>query len=242
MEKSLVFTAVKPDPRVWLFLFVVVSLLTFLCGSRLELFILFALLAVVMAFQNMVWKAAYAVVLYTGLLLLHIFLGLVPIPVISMAFSMMILLVFQLIPIYMVSIILLEKLQMNELLIALEQMRVPKMLLIPLAVVYRYIPTVKWEIIHIKDSLQMRGLKPSLLGSVLHPMLTIEKFMIPLLIRSSKLADELSAAALCKGLTVDSPRTSCTGVRFDKKDASYCILYSLVASLLFFLHYNKFFD
>lgn len=44
MADIIVFKAAKPDPRVWLLLIVVVSLLTFLCGSRIELFCLFVLL------------------------------------------------------------------------------------------------------------------------------------------------------------------------------------------------------
>ncbi|QDR81727.1 hypothetical protein [Sporomusa termitida] len=45
--------AAKPDPRVWLFLVVTVSWLTYVCGSRGELFSLFLLLAALMAVQKM---------------------------------------------------------------------------------------------------------------------------------------------------------------------------------------------
>ncbi|WP_021171144.1 Energy-coupling factor transporter transmembrane protein EcfT [Sporomusa ovata DSM 2662] len=238
------FKAAKPDPRVWMFLVVIVSLLTFLCGSRFELFSLVVMLAVIMVWQKMIATAGYFTAFYTALLALNELLRLIPLKLqpISMLVAMIILLLSRLIPIYMAYIILLRKTQLNELIIALEQMHIPKMLIIPLAVVYRYVPTIKCEILYVKDSLKMRGLNQSVAGMFLHPVTTLEKFMIPLLIRSSKLADELSAAALCKGLDTKHQRTSCTGVRFDKKDAAYCAVYALVAVIFIFLHYHKIFD
>ncbi|EIW16356.1 MULTISPECIES: energy-coupling factor transporter transmembrane component T family protein [Pelosinus] len=237
MNDTIDFKASKPDPRVWMFLLVVISLLTFLCGSLLELFILFAALAVIMTWQKMLATVIYFVAFYTALLVLNEFLCLISIPPVSMVVGMLVLLLFRLMPVYMAYIILLEKTSINELIIALEQMHVPKILIIPLAVVYRYILTVKYEILYIKDSLKMRGLNPSLTGMFLQPVTTVEKFMIPLLIRSGKLADELSAAALCKGLDAEHPRTSCTGVRFEQKDAVCCVIFAVAAATLIFLHY-----
>jgi energy-coupling factor transport system permease protein len=236
----IVFKASKPDPRVWLFLVMIVSLLTFLCGSRSELFSLFAILAAVMVWQKMISVAGYFVAFYAVLLVLNACLGLISIPLISMVVAMVILLLFRLIPLYMAYSILVEKTAMNELIAALEQLRVPKMLIIPLTVVYRYIPTVRYEIAHINDSLKMRGLEPSVMGLLLHPVMTIEKFMIPLLVRSSKLADELSAAALCKGLDARHPRTSCTRVCFDKQDAICCVIFAVVAVTFIVMHKQLF--
>lgn len=237
MNDTIDFKASKPDPRVWIFLVLVVSFLTFPCGSRLELFILFAALAMIMVWQKMFAAAIFFVAFYTALLVLNQFLWLIPIAPVKMVVGMLVLLLFRLMPVYMAYLILLEKTSMNELIVALEQMHVPKMLIIPLAVVYRYIPTARYEILYIKDSLKMRGLNPSLTGILLHPAIMVEKFMIPLLIRSGKLADELSAAALCKGLDAQHARTSCTGVRFEQKDAVCCVICALAAGTLIFLHY-----
>lgn len=242
MDHTLICKAAKPDPRVWMFLVATVSLLTFLCGSRLELASLFAILAMIMVWQKMIVKAIYFLALYSALLALNAILWLIPIQPISMLLAMISLLLFRLIPVYMAYIILLEKTAVNELIIALEQMHISKLLIIPVAVVYRYIPTVKCEIMYVRDSLQMRGLKPSLTGMLLHPVTTVEKFMIPLLIRSGKLADELAAAALCKGLDTEHPRTSCTGVGFDRQDAFCCVICAAAAMTFIFLHYHNFFD
>lgn len=237
MADIIAFKAAKPDPRVWLLLIVVVSLLTFLCGSRIELFCLFVLLAAVVAWQKMTAAVVSFGVLYAVLLLLNELLPFVPLQPVGMVFTMLILLIFRLLPVYMAYAILLQKTPLNELITALEQLRVPKMLIIPLAVVYRYIPTLRGEAGYVQDSLKMRGLNPSLAGLVLHPVATVESFMIPLLIRSGKLADELSAAALCKGLDDRQSRTSCSGGRFEKSDAACCISWVMAAGLFVLFHY-----
>lgn len=228
--------AAKPDPRVWLLLVVTVSWLTYVCGSRGELFCLFLLLAALMAVQQMGRTALRFAAVYLVLLGLQELLRLLPVPFVNMVAGMLILLFFRLLPVYMAYSLMLKKTALNELLIALEQLRVPKLLIIPLAVVYRYLPTLRQEIAYIRDSLRLRGLNPSPAALVLQPVTTVETFMIPLLIRSGKLADELAAAALCKGIDAVQPRTSCTGVRFARQDAVCCLAIALVAAAFVLLH------
>lgn len=231
------FQAVKPDPRVWLLLVVCVSLLTFPCGSRLELFFMFILLAMIMIWQQMTAKAVRFAALYASLLLTAEFCRFIPWPPAGMLAGMLTLLLSRLVPVYMACTILLEKVPMNELVTALEQMHVPNTLIIPLAVVYRYIPTLRREIRYISDSMKMRGRQQSPAEMLLQPAAAVERFMVPLLIRSGKLADELAAAALCKGLDAGQRRTSCTGVRFARQDAVCCVLCGAVTAALLFFHY-----
>nr|NSL49366.1 energy-coupling factor transporter transmembrane protein EcfT [Dendrosporobacter quercicolus DSM 1736]SDM26045.1 energy-coupling factor transport system permease protein [Dendrosporobacter quercicolus] len=240
MTEVIDFKASKPDPRVWLFLIIIVSLLTFLCGSRLELFVLFIFLSAVMAWQKMTAAALAFSAAYAVLLVLIEFFRFLPVQSVSMVFSMLILLIFRLIPVYMAYVILLERAPLNELMTALGQMHIPKMLIIPLAVVYRYIPTLQGEIKYIRDSMTMRGLNVSFAGMALHPGRTVEMMMIPLLIRSAKLADELSAAALCKGLDERCARTSFSEVRFEKSDAVCCSVWAMIAALFVLFHYLPF--
>ena len=231
------FRASKPDPRVWMLLVVMVSLLTFVCSSRLELFGLFVFLAAVMAWQKMTAAAAAFGAAYAVLLALNELFSFLPAQPVGLVFSMLILLIFRLIPVYMAYIILLERSPLNELMTALEQMRVPQMLIIPLAVVYRYIPTLRREIGYVRDSMTMRGIDASLNGLALHPGRVFEMVMIPLLIRSGKLADELSAAAMCKGLDERYARTSCAKVRFEKSDAVCCFVWIIIGVLFVLFHY-----
>lgn len=61
--------------------------------------------------------------------------------------------------------------------------------------------------------------------------------MVPLLFRSEKISEELSAASLCKGLSIGRKRTCCTDVRFTKEDYLYLSGMTVVTVALFFLNF-----
>lgn len=134
--------------------------------------------------------------------------------------------------------ILLARTPMDELLTALENMHVPKTLLIPLAVIYRYIPTLIKEIGYVRESIKMRGSNDSLWATLRHPMKKAEDFLVPLLYRSEKISEELAAASLCKGLSVKRKRSCCTDVRFGWLDIFYVAGMTVAAAA--FIYMNAF--
>ena len=81
----------------------------------------------------------------------------------------------------------------------------------------------------------MRGL-----NSWHHPWRTLNNHVVPLLARSEKISEELSAASLCKGLSAERRRTSCTEVRIDRFDLLYLIgMLLAAAALIFFDRFAK---
>lgn len=127
---------------------------------------------------------------------------------------------------------------MDELLFSLEIWRFPKLVLIPLAVIYRYIPTILKEIGYIRESLKMRNLHSSMWDKVCHPMQNAENFFVPLLYRSEKISEELSAASICKGLSTKRKRTCCTKVKLGVTDLIYLLCVALLAAGLAFINYH----
>lgn len=241
MEKVLTFKSMKPDARVMILQVILVSLVSFVLSSLMGIGILFIFILSLMIFHDMKDKALQMILQYMTLLAAYKTLDVLQIPYITMIFTLIILLFIRVLPAYMSCLILLEKTPMNEMMKALENMHVPQMLILPFAVVYRYVPTIMLEISCIKISLKMRGLNASLAGAILHPMQTIENFIIPLLIRSSKISDELSAASLCKGLNVVNKRTCLSHVRFQIGDAIYSFLCILIAIILIYMDKSRLF-
>jgi len=241
MEKPLEFKSTKPDGRVMIFQVVLISLVSFILSSHMGISILFIIMLILMISNNMKDKAIQMVWRYMILLILYETLDTLQIPYLTMMFSLIILLFIRVLPAYMSCIFMLNKMPMNEMMTSLENMYIPQMIIIPFAVVYRYIPTIIYEISCVKVSLKMRGLNTSLTGIILHPMKTIENFIIPLLIRSSKISDELSAASLCKGLDITNKRTCLSDVRFQISDTIYCFICILIAVSLIYMDKSKFF-
>jgi energy-coupling factor transport system permease protein len=241
MDKPLEFKSIKPDARVMIFQVIVVSLVSFILSSHMPIAILIIIMFILMIFHNMKDKAIQMIWRYMILLALYRMLDMLQIPYLTMMFNLIILLFIRVLPAYMSSIIMLNKMPMNEMITALENMYIPQMIILPFAVVYRYVPTIIHEISCIKVSLKMRGLNTSLAGIIMHPMKTIENFIIPLLIRSSKISDELSASSLCKGLDTGNKRTCLSEVRFQINDAIYCFICLVIAVSLIYIDKSGFF-
>lgn len=86
--------------------------------------------------------------------------------------------------------------KIGEFMSAMQKMRVPDGIAISLAVVMRFFPTIKEEYASISDAMRMRGV--ALGGGNAAKM--IEYRMIPLLFSCVNIGDELSAAAITRGL------------------------------------------
>ncbi len=118
------------------------------------------------------------------------------------------------------------KLRIGDLTTALQNMHIPKGGIITLAVVFRYLPTVSDEFRYISNTMKLRGIGLTFGNIVKHPMATIEYALVPLIIRSMTVGDELAASAMTRGLDLKSKRTSYREVRLGARDVliTVCIV------------------
>ena len=94
--------------------------------------------------------------------------------------------------------------KIDEFMSAMQKMHLPDGITISLAVVMRFFPTIKEEYSSISDAMKMRGI--SFGGGNAAKM--VEYRMIPLLFSCVNIGDELSAAAITRGLGGTVKRTS----------------------------------
>ncbi len=94
--------------------------------------------------------------------------------------------------------------KIDEFMSAMQRMHLPDGITISLAVVMRFFPTIKEEYSSISDAMKMRGI--SFGGGNAAKM--VEYRMIPLLFSCVNIGDELSAAAITRGLGGTVKRTS----------------------------------
>ncbi len=86
--------------------------------------------------------------------------------------------------------------RVGELMAALESLHLPRQIVIPAAVVLRFIPTVREESGAVASAMSARGITLSRVG----PVSWLEYRLIPLLISTVKSGEELTQAALTRGL------------------------------------------
>ncbi len=110
----------------------------------------------------------------------------------------------------------------SEFIGAMERMHLTEKIVIPLSVIFRFFPTVSEEYQAIRDAMKMRGIR---FGGK-NPFLMVEYRLVPLIVSVVKIGDELSAAALTRGLGAPGRRTNLCRIGFHVQDlmaALFCV-------------------
>ena len=118
----------------------------------------------------------------------------------------------------------------SEFVTAMRLMHMPDQITIPLSVMFRFFPTLAEEGQSIRDAMRMRGIGLASGGVVSQ----FEYVIVPLMMSTLRIGDELSAASLTKGLSAGKPRTHICKVRMGVVD------WLLVAASLAMLAYMVF--
>ena len=124
--------------------------------------------------------------------------------------------------------------KIDEFMSAMQKMHIPDGITISLAVVMRFFPTIAEEYRSIRDAMKMRGIAFGK-GSVTR---MVEYRMIPLLFSCVNIGDELSAAAITRGLGGKAKRTSVATLKLHVSD--YLMMVGFTAALVIFVFFKYF--
>ena len=100
--------------------------------------------------------------------------------------------------------------KVSEFLTAMNRLHVSDKLTIPISVIFRFFPTVVEESKAINDAMRMRGIEMGANKATE----AIEYRMVPLIASCSIIGEELSAAAMTRGLDVGKRRSCIWNIRF----------------------------
>lgn len=114
----------------------------------------------------------------------------------------------------MMGAFLIASTSVSDFMAAMKRMYVSEKIVIPLSVIFRFFPTIGEENAAITDAMRMRGIR---FGGK-HPGKMVEYRLIPLMISVVKIGDELSAAALTRGLGAPVQRTDICKIGFHWQD------------------------
>lgn len=115
--------------------------------------------------------------------------------------------------------------KVTEFMASMYRIRVPQNLVIPLAVMLRYLPVIREDWRFIKDAMRLRDVSPTPAGLITHPAMTLECVYVPMMMSASKTADELSMAAVTRGIENPIPRTCLTRLRLGFPDVFAAICF-----------------
>ena len=117
--------------------------------------------------------------------------------------------------------------KISEFMAAMNRMHASQGLSISLAVMMRFFPTLAEEYCSIRDAMKMRGIAFG--GGKITKMITYR--LIPLLFSSISIGDELSAAAITRGLGAPVRRTNVCEIGFHVYDVLMMIVMSVMTGL-----------
>jgi energy-coupling factor transport system permease protein len=117
----------------------------------------------------------------------------------------------------------------TELTAALRAARVPRAITVPAAVMLRFLPVIVTEARAVHDAMRLRGIG-GWGGLLRHPVLSIERFTVPLIASSLRVAEDLSASALLRGLGSASRPTALHPPRLGVADLAAVLVAAALAT------------
>ena len=206
------------DPRTKLVALLVVNVLAYGRVPQTMVFVLAAvtiacLSAVLPARAGIGWLVAFAAMAWLWLALPRVWTGVVPglLTVVGYWGTRM------MVSIGMAVAVLMST-QPAHLRAALAAWRVPSVLAVPITVLFRFFPIAWGELTAIREAMQVRGIDPGWRGWLTHPLRSAEYLLVPFLASSSRVADDLSASAVVRGLGAPTRPTSAIPLRWGLAD------------------------
>ena len=201
------------DPRTKIFLTITVTTIMCTGGTGGMMNIIrpsVALFPILMLFlSKRKEKAAVFLLTYGVLFLLETFLFPVLKGAMSFLFGAVVGVYTHVLPGAIMGYYLIDTTNVSEFVAAMERMHASEKIIIPMSVVFRFFPTVIEEYKAISDAMRMRGIT-----TLRSPLKMLEYRIVPLMISITKIGEELSAAALTRGLGTPARRTNICKVGF----------------------------
>lgn len=222
------------DPRTKILLMAIVATAEFLY-SHTAFMIAVAAIPFVLLMFNKQYKTG---IIFFVLFSLSLFMGRihnsVQLPMIlNMLAVLLVGFVQRLFPAFALGSYVIKSTTAGECITALSRLHIGRSITIPLSVLFRFLPTMQEESAAIKDAMRMREIQFGTKKFWQNPAALIEYRFIPLMISVVKIGEDLSAAALTRGLDNPVKRTNITEIGFTRYD----VLTVLIVAAMLFLSY-----
>lgn len=206
------------DPRMKIMLVITICTATMLSSQRAVVVWNYIVIILLWGMTGELKKTVKFAVLFSIVLLVEYSSMFIPNDTLRMMLSFLLFIVARSLSMVIMCLWMSVGLKVDALISSLQNMHIPKGFTITIAVIFRYIPTISGEFRNINNTMKMRGINFNIINILFHPRRSVEYVLVPLIMRSIKVADELSASAMTRGLDLQTRRTSYREVRLHMKD------------------------
>ena len=205
------------DPRAGLWLLIAANLIAFRPHAFwLELALIGMLLALMLGHGRRTMAVKWAVG-YCALVVFQQFILPVSPMVIATSFTIFATYTRRMFPCLMTGALMLKCTPLRVLILGLRWIHLPQKLIVAISVTLRYFPAIREEVGYIRDAMKLRNIRG---------LARLEGTVVPLMVSATETADELSAAAVTRGIENPARKTSAISLRFSLLD-----LFGMLAGL-----------
>ena len=192
------------DPRSGLLMIILANVISFSQNYLWVEFGLIGYLAVLFLMCGKI-KAGIKWAVYVAVYLIQCYLLPISPKIIAVAFTIFLSITRRIFPCLMVGGLIISTISLRYFIVGLRKLRFPNKLIITIAVTLRYFPAIREEIGHIRDAMKLRKVRG---------LQKVEAVMVPLMICASNTAEELSAAAVTRGIDNPVKKTTTVNLKF----------------------------
>lgn len=120
----------------------------------------------------------------------------------------------------------------GEMVCGFRKLKIPESIIVPSVTVIRFFPTVAEDYRQIRSAMAFRGIASGKFALLCHPAQSLEYILVPLLMNSNNVAQDLSVAAMTKGISLPGTHTSMTEIQM--KPLDWCCMTGAALPFLLF--------
>nr|WP_314930790.1 energy-coupling factor transporter transmembrane component T [Shuttleworthia satelles] len=221
------------DPRTKVLVMFVLATLIFFTHENLLLNTIIVLIPITLLLSVGQYRPAFIYgALFVVALLSKLFDGRSTLPYLpAMLLGLIAELIFRFFPVFMFGYYIIKSTKPNEFISAMNCWHIPEAFIIPISVVFRFVPTLHEENEAIGNAMRMREIQFGTAKFRRNPTMILEYRVIPLMMSVAKIGDELSAAALSRGLGGLKKRSCLLEIHFGIWDLCLALLICLLIAL-----------
>ncbi len=224
---------IKLDPRTKILIFITSELMSLGTYSNIGSTVYVLALCIVLALCGKPFTALKSALFFGAVLYLRVALGNsggAPYAIVIVLKALTTVFMFGF-PALLSLYLIVKTTRISQFISAFQAMHLPIKVIVPVAVFFRFLPTVADEWRGIRKAMAFRGISLSPASVIRHPWKTIEYVLIPMLISSVSVMEELAAATMARGMDVDIRRSSYEEVKLKATD--YILIAVFVGMLIF---------
>lgn len=197
------------DPRAGLWVLIAANIIAFSDHSLwVELILISLLLALMMGHGRFTMAVKWAAGYCALLVFQQVILPASPM-IIATSFTIFATYTRRMFPCLMTGALMLTCTPLRYLIVALRQLHIPQKLIVAISVTLRYFPAIREEIGYIRDAMKLRNIRG---------LDRLECTVMPLMVSATETAEELSAAAVTRGIENPARKTSAVSLRMPAAD------------------------